>query len=196
MEKFCKDLKEHAMRIGNYEKNEMIPLIDEENKFYEEQKVCNICKRGLRIDNDKKHHKVRDHCHYTGKFRGAAHSICNLRYKKPKEIPKVFHDGSAYDYHFLINKLAKEFGGQLEGLGENKEKYITFSVPTSRELDNSKTVTYKLNFVSTSLSSLVDNFSEIYKKESKGCEKNRKIKSACNFIGLKTKNNKLNYECK
>ena len=82
MEKFCKDLKEHAMRIGNYEKNEMIPLIDEENKFYEEQKVCNICKRGLRIDNDKKHHKVRDHCHYTGKFRGAAHSICNLRYKK------------------------------------------------------------------------------------------------------------------
>ena len=184
------------MRIANYEKNKMIPLIDEENKFYEEQKVCNICKEGLRIDNDKKHHKVRDHCHYTGKFRGAAHSICNLRYKKPKEIPKVFHDGSEYDYHFLINKLAKEFDGQLEDLGENKEKYITFSVPISKELDNGKTITYKLNFMSTSLSSLVDNFSEIYKKESKGSEKNRKIKSACNFIGLKTKSNKLNYQCK
>ena len=167
MEKFCKDLKEHAMRIGNYEKNEMIPLIDEENKFYEEQKVCNICKRGLRIDNDKKHHKVRDHCHYTGKFRGAAHSICNLRYKTPKEIPIVFHNGSTYDYHFIINQLAKEFKSRLECLGENTEKYITFSEPISKKLDNGKTITYRLKFadsfrfMSTSVSSLVDNLSEI-----------------------------------
>ena len=61
-----------------------MPLTDEENKFYEEQKLCNICKKGFSIDNGKKHHKVRDHCHYTGKFRAAAHSICNLRYKTPK----------------------------------------------------------------------------------------------------------------
>ena len=66
----------------------------------------------------KKYHKARYHCHYTGKFRGAAHSICNLRYKTPKEIPIVFHNGSTYDYHFIINKLAKEFDGQLESLGE------------------------------------------------------------------------------
>ena len=57
----------------------MIPLTDEEKKFYEEQKVCNTCKRRFSIDNDKKHHKVTDHCHYTRKLRGAAHSICNLR---------------------------------------------------------------------------------------------------------------------
>ena len=69
---------------------------------------------------------VRDHCHYTGKFRGAAHSICNLRYKTPKEIPVVFHNGSTYDYHFIINKLAKEFDRQLECLGENTEKYFIF----------------------------------------------------------------------
>ena len=56
----------------------------------------------------KLYHKVRDHCHYTGKFRGVAHSICNLRYKTPKEIPVVFHNGSTYDYHFIINKLAKK----------------------------------------------------------------------------------------
>ena len=42
--------------------------------------------------------KVRDHDHYTGKFRGAAHSICNLRYKVQREIPVVIHNGSKYDY--------------------------------------------------------------------------------------------------
>ena len=73
-------------------------------------------------------------------------------------------------------------------------------VPISKELDNSKTNTYKLKvidsfgFMSTSLASLVDNLCEIYKKEWKRCEERRKIKSLCNFIGLK--NNKLNYECK
>ena len=163
---FCKDLREHPIRIVNYLKKEMTPLTDEENKFYEEQEVCNICKKGFTIDNDKKHHKVGDRCHYTGKFREAAHSIYNLRYKTPKEIPIVFHNGSIYDYHFIINKLAKEFHGQLECLGENTEKYITFSVPISKELDNGKTITYKLKFIdsfrfmSTSLSSLVDNLSD------------------------------------
>ena len=63
-------------------KKKMIPLTYRENKSYEKQKVCYICKKGFSTDNDKKYHKVRDHCHYTGKFRGAAHSICNLRYKK------------------------------------------------------------------------------------------------------------------
>ena len=95
----------------------------------------------------KLYHKVRDHCHYTGKFRGAAHSICNLRYKTPKEIPVVFHNGSTYDYHFIIKQLAKEFDSQFECLGENAKKYITFSVPIKEELDNAKTITYKLKFI-------------------------------------------------
>ena len=50
-----------------------------------------------------------DHCHCTGKYRGAAYSICNLRYKTPKEIPVVFHKCSTYDYHFIIKKIAKKF---------------------------------------------------------------------------------------
>ena len=70
--------------------------------------------------------KVRDHCRYTRKFRGAAHSICNLRYKTPKEIPVVFHNGSIYDYHFIINNLAKEFYDQIECLGENTEIILLF----------------------------------------------------------------------
>ena len=76
--------------------------------------------------------------HYTGKFRGAAHSGSNLRYKVPKEIPIVFHNGSTYDYHFIIKKLAEEFKGEFECLGENAEKYITFSVPLKKENDNDK----------------------------------------------------------
>ena len=51
-----------------------------------------------------KNHKVRDHCHYTGKYRGAAHDIYNLRYKIPKGIPVMFHNGSTYDYKFIIKE--------------------------------------------------------------------------------------------
>ena len=119
--------------------------------------------------------KVRDHCHYTGKYRGAAHSICNLRYKIPKEIPVVFHNGSTYDYHFIIKQLAREFKGYFHCLGENTEKYITFSVPIKKVLDNDndsdenkvkdkntvKTIIYRLKFIDScrfmhdSLSNLV-----------------------------------------
>ena len=53
--------------------------------------------------------KVRDHFHYTRKYIGAARSICNLHYEIPKEIPVVFHNGSTYDYHFIIKQLAREF---------------------------------------------------------------------------------------
>ena len=75
---------------------------------------------------------IKDHCNYTGKCRGAAHDICNLRYKIPKEIPIVFHNGSTYDYHLIIKELVKEFEGKFECLGENTEKYITFSGPIKK----------------------------------------------------------------
>ena len=52
-------------------------------------------------------HKIfRDHCHYTGKYGGAAHSICNLKFNMPNKIPAVFQNGSIYDYHFIIKELA------------------------------------------------------------------------------------------
>ena len=76
--------------------------------------------------------KDRNHCHYTGKYRGASHSVCNPRYKVVKEIPVVFHNGSVYDYHFIIKYLAKEFCDHFECLGENIEKYINFSVPLKK----------------------------------------------------------------
>ena len=112
MKKYCNDLREQAMRIINYEKKEMIPLTDEEKESYENQEVCHICKKDFCNDEDNKNEfklkqKVRDHCHYTGKYRGAAHSICNLCYKVSREIPVVFHNGSTYDYHFIIKQLTR-----------------------------------------------------------------------------------------
>ena len=135
MKKFCQSLREHATKIINYEKKKMIPLTKKEEKKHNKQKVCYICKKEFDPDDsNKKHHKVKDHCRYTGKYRGAAHNICNLKYRIPKEIPLVFHNGSTYDYHFIIKKLVKEFDGDFECLGENTEKYITFSVPLKKEI--------------------------------------------------------------
>ena len=169
-EKFCKDLREHATKIINYEKKDMIPPTKKEEKRHGEQKVCYICKKEFNTDdNDKRHYKVKGHCHYTGKYRDPAHNICNLRYKIPKEIPIVFHNGSTYDYHFIIKELVKEFNGNFECLGENTEKYITFSVPIKKEIKNKNKIieiTYKIKFIDsfrfmlTSLSKLVDNLSE------------------------------------
>ena len=138
---FCKDLKDQAMKIINYEKKEMIPLTDTEQETHENQKICYICEQEFCTDEDNKKEfklkrKVRDNCHYTGKYRGAAHSICNLLYKILKMIPVAFHNGSTYDYDFIIKQLPKKFKGYFQCLGENTEKYITFSVPIKKALDN------------------------------------------------------------
>ena len=130
MKKFCKDLRKHATKIINYEKKKLIPLTIKDEIDHNKQKICYMCKRKF----DKKKFKVRDHCYYTGKYTGAAHNICNLRYKIPKEVPIVFHNGSTCDYHFVIKELVKEFEGNFEWLGENTEKYITFSVPLKKKI--------------------------------------------------------------
>ena len=113
-------------------------------------------------------------CHYTGKYRGAAHDICYLRYKTPKEIPVVFHNGSIYDYHFIVKELAEESEGEFECLGENTEKNITFLVSIKKEIakvdkdgnDKIMKISYKIKFIDSfrfmlsSLSCLVHNLSE------------------------------------
>ena len=58
--------------------------------------------------------RVRDHCHYTGKYKAAAHSICNSRHKRTYEIPVVYRNLSNYDYHFTIKQLVEEFEEQLK----------------------------------------------------------------------------------
>ena len=148
MKKFCKDLREHGIKIINYEKKRMISLATEGKIHYNKQKICYTCKKEFN-NNDKKQQKVKDHYHYTGKYRGVAHNICDLRYKVPKEIPAVFHNGSTYDYHFVIKELVKEFQGNFECLGENTEKYITFSVPLKKKIENKASIeiNYRIKFI-------------------------------------------------
>ena len=90
IEKLCKKLKGRAMKIINYGEKEMIPLTNEENKSYEKQEKCHTCKEKFCMDKDDENYtnskKIKGHCHYTGKFRGAAHSKCNLNHKVPKDI--------------------------------------------------------------------------------------------------------------
>ena len=192
------------MEIINYKKRGIIPLTQEEHNFYNEQEICYICKENFSMDKDDKDYinrkKVKDHCHYTGKFRKAAHSKCNLNYKIQKEILIIIHNAS----HFILNQLAIEFKGGLNCIGDNTEKYIIFSVPIKKELNNGKVITYKLKFIdsfrftSDSLSNLVDNTSGIFNSiECKSCIEKIKINSECCFDGLK--NNRLIYkykECK
>ena len=194
MKKFCKDLREDATKIINYEKKKMISLTIKEEIYHNKQKICYICRKEFN-KNDKKQQKVRDHCHCTGKYRGAAHNICNLRNKVPKEIPVVFHNSSTYDYHFIIKELVKEFDGNFECLGENTEKYLTFPVPVKKKIKNKDIeITYKIKFIdsyrfmSSSLSKLVDNLS-------KGIHNNKCLDCNSCLDYIKIKNEKLLLKC-
>ena len=134
MKNFCLDLRECETKLINYEKKETMLLTKEEKKIHCKQKVSYICQKGFSTDDgNKKYFKVKDHCHYTGKYRGAAHDICNLKYKTPKEVPVVFHNGSTYGYHFIIKELAEKIEGQFECLGEYTGKYFTFLVPIEKQ---------------------------------------------------------------
>ena len=100
---------------------------------------------------NKKYLKVRDHCHYTGEYRGAAHGICNLKHIVPKKIPTVFHSGSNYDYHFMIKESQEKFKKQLACLGESTEKYITFAVSIEKKVAridrNGKEITKHISYI-------------------------------------------------
>ena len=75
--------------------NKIMLLRKEWQESCENAKICYICYKYLK---DKKYCKIRDHCHYTGEYRDAAHSICNFKYSVPKRIPLVFHNRSNYDF--------------------------------------------------------------------------------------------------
>ena len=110
----------------------------------------------------------------VGEYRDPTHSISNFKYSIPKKIPIVFQHGSNYDYYFIIKELGDEFKKLFTCLGENTEKYITFTIPTEKEVaridENGEVIIEHIpyilqsidsaRFMEISLSNLVNNFSE------------------------------------
>ena len=111
-------------------------LSREQNKSYENAKICHIYKEKLqnKYVKGKEYCKVRNDCHYTGEYVGAVHRIYNSKYSVPKTIPIAFYNGSIHDYHFVIKELAKELEKKFTCLGKNVGRYINFTVLIEKEI--------------------------------------------------------------
>ena len=105
-------------------------LTPEEQKAFRHATTCWICEEALVKDQSQEDYKkkqpVRDHCHFTGEYRGAAHSLCNLQFRKSKFTPILFHNLSGYDSHLFIKNLGKT-EGKINCIPNNEERYISFS---------------------------------------------------------------------
>ena len=162
MQKFVEWLEEDVKIIANIPEVDMIFGKEEEERFNKETK-CWICKKEFNDD------KVRDHCHFTGRYRGAAHNSCNLKYKKPNFTPVVFHNLSGYDSHLFIKNLGFT-AGNIDCIPNNEERYISFTknieVGSYMKKGDTKPINHKIKFIdsfkfmSTSLDSLVNNLPE------------------------------------
>ena len=188
MEKFVEWIEEDVKEIANIPDVEMIFGPDELDQFNGATK-CWICKGEFDDTADekgyRKNEKVKDHCHYTGRFRGAAHNSCNLKYKKPKFIPVVFHNLSGYDSHLFIKNLGYT-AGNIDCIPNNEEKYISFTKNivtgsyTNKE-GKTKPIKHKIRFIdsfkfmSTSLDSLVNNLPDDAFNNLEGCYKGEKL---------------------
>ena len=170
VEKFVEWIEEDVKEIANIPDVEKIFGPNELDQFNNATK-CWICKEEFDDTADekgyRKNEKVKDHCHYTGRFRGAAHNSCNLKYKKPKFIPVIFHNLSGYDSHLFIKNLGYT-DGNIDCIPSNEEKYISFTKNTvtgsyTNKKGKTKPKKHKIRFtdsfkfMSTSLDSLVNN---------------------------------------
>ena len=169
--KFCETIIAEAKRL--YEsapKKPMDKLTKEQNIEFITAKECHICFKKF----SPKDRKVKDHCHYTGKYRGASHSSCNLRYRIPDYIPVLFQNLAGYDAHLFIKELAKHTT-KIGVIAKNTENYISFSVKVQVDkfIDkagktalNEKSKEIELRFIdsfkfmSSSLDSLVNNLAK------------------------------------
>ena len=145
--------------------NEPMKITEEEQEQFNQASNCWICGQLLNLED-----RVRDHCHFTGRYRGAAHKRCNLKYRKPNNISVFFHNLSGYDSHLFIKKLNTTMGN-IDCIPNNEENYISFSktIKTGEYTDKkgeTKDKNFKiifkdsLKFMASSLEALVNNLPE------------------------------------
>ena len=121
MDVFIKWLEDDVKAIANIKPKKMT-FTEEDKEQFNKSKICWIC------DEPFKGNKVRDHCHYIGRYRGPACNSCNLKYRKPKFIPVFFHNLSGYNSHLFIKKLGSpDEKENMDCIPNNEEKYISFS---------------------------------------------------------------------
>ena len=157
---FVEKLEELTKGIYNdfYKRFKPLKLTRAEQKSFEEDTICHIC--SLELGED----KVRDHCHFTGKYRGAAHNKCNLQCRKLKVLPVIFHNLQGYDAHLFIKQLYR-LEGDLECIPSTEEKYITFYKKIKVDEMYGADITFEIRFIDsfkflqTSLANLVSNLS-------------------------------------
>ena len=161
---FIKWLEEDVKIISELG-NEPMKITPEEEEQFNQASNCWICGDYLNLKD-----RVRDHCHYTGRYRGAAHNKCNLKYSKPNNISVFFHNLTGYDSHLFIKNLGVT-EGNIDCIPNNEEKYISFSktIKTGEYInkrgeikDKKFKIVFKdsLKFMASSLDALVNNLSE------------------------------------
>ena len=179
---FVEKLVKATQSIYNefYRKPKPMLLTKEEQKSFEKAKICHICNKEIT------ERKVRDHCHFTGQYRGAAHNRCNVKCRKPLILPVIFHNLQGYDAHLFIKQLAG-LPGDFSCIPSTEEKYISFSkefkldVYFDKKNGKLRSLKFELRFIDsfkflqTSLANLVANLQpqdfintkEIFKENTK-----------------------------
>ena len=170
-EKFIKHLKiiTHSIYRKYYLNPKPLKLTPEEDKDFKSAQLCHICEKEFGdYEKTGEIFKVRDHCHFTGKYRGAAHNQRNLKCRKPLILPVVFHNLQGYDSHLFIKQLAK-VSGEVSCIPSTEEKYISFSkkIKVGEHISRKNGVTLPIKFeirfidsfkfLQTSLANLVSN---------------------------------------
>ena len=138
--KYCKKIK------NKHFKKHLI-MNEEEKQLFQQSNSCWICKK--LIDNDDE--KVRDHCHVTGKFRGAAHWNCNINFQSTKKVPVIFHNLRGYDSHLIFSEL-NIFDVKISVIPNGLEKYMAFFLSKNLVI-----IIDSMQFLNSSLDKLVKN---------------------------------------
>ena len=101
--------------------NKNLIMSEEQEYLFQQSNSCWICKKLIDHDDE----KVRDRCHITGKFRGAAHWDCNINFQLTKKVPVIFHNFKGYDSHLIFSELHK-FNLKINVIPKGLEKYMAF----------------------------------------------------------------------